>query len=367
VISLPPDLHEAGPLRVQLRAGNTENTEGTEGATAWPGWPDWAARDCYPCAASGIPVGADLEEDALSRFLAGERDLPLRPRRVDRLWRLIHLASDLIAAGAPADLAERCSVVLRNQPGLAITSLLDAGLDPAACVTGLISTGLATARPVMMDDMPAAERLWHLAPAAAAVLCSRLLAGPAYPDEDPAAVVIKAAQTQCGPALAALLRGEQDPAPHPEAPQAPHPAPPAPDPAPLLAAASRAAAASQLFDARDTPELTRAAQDAISVVRSAERLIAATPYRHAAAQVAARYRPGAPGRWSALPAMSMSLALVARISARGNENCRSFERIWRGRWTDLARRAPDQAGIDLVLAEALIAATERARFARNPA
>ena len=84
--------------------------------------------------------------------------------------------------------------------------------------------------------------------------------------------------------------------------------------------------------------------------------MAATPYRRAAAQIAARRL--------ALPAMSASLALVARIAARGDEACRSFERTWRGCWTDLARRAPDLTGIDLVLAEAHIAAAERAWFAK---
>jgi hypothetical protein len=49
---------------------------------------------------------------------------------VERLWRLVHLAGDLIAAGAPADLRERCSAVLREQPGLAITGLLDTGSIP---------------------------------------------------------------------------------------------------------------------------------------------------------------------------------------------------------------------------------------------
>jgi hypothetical protein len=49
--------------------------------------------------------------------------------------------------------------------------------------------------------------------------------------------------------------------------------------------------------------------------------------------------------------MSASLALVARIAARGDEACRSFERGWRDCWAGLARQAPDLAGIDLVLAE----------------
>ena len=375
VVKLPADVCEAGPLRVLLRAEDP----GT--LTDWPDWPEWPARDSYPCAAPGIPASADLEEDALSRFLAGERDLPVRPRRVDRLWRLIHLAGDLIAAGAPADLRERCSAVLRDQPRLAMTGLLDAGLDSAACVAGLISTGLAAARPVMLDDLQAAEQLWGVVPAAAAVLCSRLLAGPPYPDEDPAAVVMEAALAQCGPNLDALLRGADDP--HARAaqfgPDAERMAVLAPGqveaawpaaavvPQPLLEAGTRVAAARQMFDARRTPELARAAEDATSVVRSAERLVAASPYRRALSQIAARRHPDGKGGWLALPAMSASLALVARISARGDEACRSFERAWRGRWTHLARQAPALTSIDLVLAEAFVAAAERARFAKGPA
>jgi hypothetical protein len=369
VVKLPPGVCEAGPLLVQLRA------EDPRTVTNWPGWPGRAA---YACAAPGIPASADTEEEALSRFLAGQRDLPVRPRRVELLWRLLHLAGDLIAAGAPADLRERCSAALRNQPGLAMTGLLDAGLDAAACVVGLIGTGLAAARPVMMDDIRAVERLWGIVPPAAAVLSSRLLAGPTYPDEDPIAVVMEAALVQCGPSLDAVLRGADDP--HAQVgrfgPDAERMAadlleaqveagrpPAAVVPQPLLDADTRAVAAAQLFGARRTPELARAAQDATSVVHSAERLVAASPYRRAVAQIAARRHPGGKGGWLALPAMSASLALVARISARGDEDCRSFERAWRARWTDLARQAPDLTSIDLVLAEALIAATERARFA----
>jgi hypothetical protein len=189
---------------------------------------------------------------------------------------------------------------------------------------------------------------------------------------------MEAALVQCGPSLDAVLRGADDP--HAQVgrfgPDAERMAadlleaqveagrpPAAVVPQPLLDADTRAVAAAQLFGARRTPELARAAQDATSVVHSAERLVVASPYRRAVAQIAARRHPGGKGGWLALPAMSASLALVARISARGDEDCRSFERAWRARWTDLARQAPDLTSIDLVLAEALIAATERARFA----
>ena len=372
VVQLPPGACEAGPLRVLLRVEDPWTVND---------WPDWPTHNSYTCDAPGIPVSTDPEEDALSKFLAGESDLPPLARRVERLWRLTHLADDLIAAGAPANVRARCSAVLRDEPELAITGLLDTGLDSAACVVGLISAGLATARPVIEDETRTAERLWSAVPAAAAVLCSRLLVEPACPGEAHSAGLIDAALAQCGPNLDAVLRGDGDPSAQvgqfgPDAErmavlcaeqveavwQAA-----AVVPQTLLDADNRAVAARQMFDARRTPELARAARDANSIVRCAERLVAASTWRSAVAQIAARCHPDGKGGWLALPAMSMSLALVARIAARGDEACRSFDRAWRDRWTDLARRAPDMTSIDLVLAEALIAAAERTRFAEEPA
>ena len=70
----------------------------------------------------------------------------------------------------------------------------------------------------------------------------------------------------------------------------------------------------QLFDARRSAELARAAREATTIVRTAERLVAASPYRTAMAQIAACRHPDGKGGWLALPAMSASLALVARIA-----------------------------------------------------
>jgi hypothetical protein len=372
VVQLPTGARDAGPLRVLLRVEDPWTV--TE-------WPDWPGRSAYACHAPGIPAGADPDEEALSRFLAGEADLPALSGHVERLWRLIYLADDLIGAGAPASLRERCSAVLRDQPVMALTGLLDAGLDAGACVAGLISSGLATAWPAITDDAPLAERLWGTVPAAAAVLCSRLIAESAGPGRECSAALLDAAGAQCGPNLTAVLDGDRDPSAQvgqfgPDAErmavlsaeqveavwQAAAVVPQA-----LLDADTRAVAARQMFDARRSAELARAAREATTIVRSAERLVAASPYRSAMAQIAARRHPDGKGGWLALPAMSASLALVARIAARGNEACRSFERGWRDCWAGLARQAPDLAGIDLVLAEALIAGADRNRLAEETA
>jgi hypothetical protein len=133
----------------------------------------------------------------------------------------------------------------------------------------------------------------------------------------------------------------------------------------LLDADTRVVAARRMFDARRTPELAQAARDATTIVRSAERLVAASAFPGAAHQIQARSHPDRRGGWLALPVMSAALALTARIAARGDEKCQAFERVWRERWTGLARGAPDMAQIDLVLAEALIAGVERAGAVRE--
>jgi hypothetical protein len=226
-----------------------------------------------------------------------------------------------------------------------------------------------------------AEQLWGTLPAAAAILCSSVLAQADGPEEGLLADIIEAAQAQCGPSLAAMLSGTGDPCAQVGqfGPDAERMALLSADqieavwqaaavvPQALLDADTRMIAARQMFDARRTAELSRAAREASLIVRAAERLVAASPYPGAAAPIAARRHPGGKGGWLALPAMSMAMALVARIAARGHEASQLFERSWRDHWTGLARQAPDLASIDLVLAEAHIASADRARPTEEPA
>ena len=126
-VPLPPEVRNAGPLRVLLRV---------EDPWVVADWPDWPGRHAYACDAPGIPAGGDAEEEALCRFLAGDGDLPASPLRMDRLWRLVHLAGDLIS-GRRARLPSATLLGrLAAQPGPALAALLDTGLDSATCVAG---------------------------------------------------------------------------------------------------------------------------------------------------------------------------------------------------------------------------------------
>jgi hypothetical protein len=368
-VQLPPGLDESGPILVFLRV------EDPWTVTSWPAWP---SRDAYLCEAVGFPTGADEEETAVSRYLAGVGALPVSPLHLARLWRLVHLADDLLHTGAPVNLRAQCAALLRAQPGRALAALLGAGLDAGAAVACLITVGLATARPAVLDDTRAGERLWNAVPGAAAVLTSQILAQRA---STLSADVLDAAAAQCGGNLARILDGYGDPCARvgqfgPDAERMAHLTADqleavwqaaAVVPQALLDGDTRAAAARRLFDARRTPELTQAAHGAASAVRTAERLIATSAYPGTVTQIRARSHPDGKGGWLALPALSAALALTARIAARGDEKCQDFERLWRDRWASLAQRAPGLAQIDLVLAEALTVGAERANAAKEQA
>lgn len=364
VVELPSGLSKSGPMLALLQIEDPWTTTG---------WPPWPSVHAYMCDAPGFPVGIDAEETALSAYLAGSGAFPANARRLDRLWRVVHLAGELIRSGVPSDLREQCAAAVSGQAVPAIVGLADAGLDSGASVAALISTGLAALQPGPLGNLQAAERLWGTIPGAAAILASQILAGQADSRVDDRGI-LDAATAQCGGVFTSLLDGDDDPSAQVGqfGPDAERMALLTPDqveaiwqaaavvPQALLDADTRAIAARRMFDARRTPELSRAARDATSIVRSVDRLLTNSPYGRLRRQVTARRHPDGKGGWLALPAMSAALAIAARLAARGDEMCRAYEWTWRDLWAGVARRAPDIVEIDLVLAEVIIAAAERA-------
>jgi hypothetical protein len=382
VVELPEDLRGAGPLRILLRVDDPWTT------SAWPTWPTSGA---FTCDAAGVPAGEDPDQARLSSFIAGHEDLPERLGRTERLWQLVHLADDLIRCGARADLKTRCSEALRRDPDAALLALLGAGLDHQDCVVGLIATGMAAIRPEPFteagvdDDAPGrsgelerAGQLWSVQPAAAAILTGDLLRGADA--ASPGDAVADEAIAQCGESLRAILRGEGDP--HAEigrfGPEAERMAMFSPDqvdalwqaaavvPQAVLDADSRMVAARRLFDARAKPEVRKAAAHATSVAKQAERRVWDSRFPLLVRQITNRRHPDGKGGWLAVPAMSAALAVAARLAACGDEDCRSLERAYRDIWAGLAREAPDLVAIDLIVAEALIAASDTAWTTGDP-
>jgi len=350
---LPAELQDAGPLRV------LPHIDDPWSVFSWPTWPRSGA---YECPAVGVPTSADREEKNLSRFVAGEADLPTLADHRGWLWRLVDLAPDLVEAGARKDLFEQVTGELLRQPRAALLALADEELSQADVVHALIATGIAAApaesHQWTEDEHRILERLWAALPAAAAIST-----GDLFRQDD----VSDAAIARCGDAFTAILDGHLDP--HAQVgtfgPEAERMAMWPPDqvdalwqaaavvPRAMLDADTRLTAARRMFDARHEPPMRAAAVSAKTLVQTAEMVIRHSCRPELADAIAAR-KPSGNNRWLALPTMSIAMALLARLAARGDSNCATLERDYRGKWGNLALYAPELVAIDLVLAEALV-------------
>jgi hypothetical protein len=311
-----------------------------------------------------VPSSADPEEGSLSRFVAGEAELPELTSHLGRLWRLVDHAVALVEAGARTDLAECCTNELRRRPRAALLALTDEELSQADVTHALITSGLAATPPDTAPWQPGEhrilERLWTTFPAAAAVAVGDLFGSDDLAD---------AAITQCGDSLAEILRGHADP--HaavgrfgPEAERMATWPPGQVDalwqaaavvPKAMLDEDTRLMAARRMFDARYEQPIRATASVAKTITRTAETFIGQSAYPDLTDAISARHPAEGKGGWLALPAMSIAMALLARLAARGNRNAAMLEREYRGKWSNLALHAPELVAIDLVLAEALVA------------
>jgi len=268
-----------------------------------------------------------------------------------------------VDTGARTDLADQVTAELLCQPRAALLALADEELGQADVVHALIATGVAAApaesREWTQDERRALERLWALLPAAATIAAGDL------PGEDEAS---DAAIAQCGDAFAAILDGHRDPhasvgrfGPNEERMAAWQTAQvdalwqaAAVVPKAMLDADTRLAAARRMFDARDKQPMRAAAGSAKTIIHTAEMVIGQSRYPGLTDAITARTPQRGHG-WLSLPAMSIAMALLARLAAKGNTNCAVLERDYRGKWANLALHAPEFVAIDIVLAEALIA------------
>jgi hypothetical protein len=353
-VALPEGLRNAGPLRVLLAIDDPWDP------TNWPSWPGAAG---YQCPALGIPASNDPDEEQLSRFVAGEDDTPKETAHLDWLWWLVRKSGHLVGAGARPDLAKRSSEALRERPREALMLLATAGLSHDDAVHAMIVTGLAADIPDLAgwqpDELAALSRLWTALPAAAAIAAGAIMTR---------ADVADMAIASCGDSLTDILRGHPDPyakvgrfgldaerlalLPSEQVDSLWQAA--AVVPQALLDADTRVTAARRMFDVRDMASVRTAATSAKPAAMSAKRAISESRYPHLAEAIVARLPREIKGGWLAIPAMSIALALTARLAARGNFRCRVLEREFHGEWITLAQYAPRLVAIDLVLAEALI-------------
>ncbi|MEV4372952.1 hypothetical protein AB0J71_38200 [Nonomuraea sp. NPDC049637] len=350
-VPLPPHLVDAGRMHIRLTIEDPWLCE------EWPRWPH--LREIFMCEVPGRYGGADEEDAAISGYLAGMNDLPLQVSKLDRLWTIIDLANRVDYPSAKQRI-EETAAVLRHHAH-AVRALSDTALPPDRVIVALITTGLAAA-PVH-EYRESDGRLWRKSPAIAAVLTS-----PALPEVKNDSDLLADIETQCGETAVRLLRGKGDP--YAEVGRfgrdAEWMAKQSAEqleamwgaarvvPSSLLEKDTRVAAAHRLFDQRNSYDARDVANQAGRVLREAMN-IKLTEYQGLERHIEARFHPQRRDGWLALPAVSIALALVARIAARGHGGCHHLEQQFRPLWRALAKISPDLTTIDFILAELLVA------------
>jgi hypothetical protein len=294
-ITLPPFLREVGPLRVLPAA------QGPRGS--WPYWPSAADSFLVP---SPLPV--DTARSPLRAFVAGSGPLP-SSSSPERIWLLVKLADQLVADGAREDLRTQCDMRLRSYPVPALLALAGTSLNTAEAVIQVIRTGLAGQQVVDSIELATARQMWGRLRSVAALLSGGILTDPEQMCE-----LAELVEQDHGAAVAALLSGESDPY----------------EPSDDSGGQAR-------------PQAEQLVGDAIA-------LLSASPYRELTPRIHARPE--------GIAQVSASLALAMRAAAKTGSH-RGFPRKYRANWVDLATAQPDLVSLDIIAAQAAIAAIDR--------
>ncbi|MFC0552543.1 hypothetical protein ACFFHJ_16765 [Planotetraspora thailandica] len=350
-VPLPVELRDAGPLLVLLQVDDPWVP------VEWPRWP----KQYLMVGGDGHVISDDPEETALSRFISGEGDFPHEVDGLWRVWTMIDLAERLRPASDLQRFIMTCSRPIQRRPFDALTALVGLGLKPARTLACIISSGLAATAVPDLANADAARRMWPVVPAVAA------LAG-GLQDED----CFAAAERQCGEAFREIVVDGVDSFAGvgrfgADADRLVHMTPQQIEgiwraanvvPRALLDADTRASAARRLFDARGEEAAREVGSVALYAVKTAEAVLRRLERLDLLPQLDQRRNPDGRAGWRSLPAASIAFAMVARLAARGDAQCRTAEQTFRADWTRLAAIAPDLVTIDLVLAELLVGQAE---------
>lgn len=297
-VDLPVHLKDAGSLRV---------LPGVQDASVpWPYWPPFA--DSFLVRS---PLRGPSARDPLTAFLAGNEPCPAT-MPPERMWLFVLLASQLEADGAREDLHGQCDMALRSNPVRALLALANTSLNPAEAVVEIVRSGLADQQIIGTVEVGAVRRLLGRLRIVAALLGGSVLADP-----HDAAELLELVEHDHGAELAAVLSGESDPY---------QPSGPGGGESPLL-----------------TPPLR--------LVTDAAELLNATPYCELTARIQGRAETAAKA--------SAALALAMRVAAGSRGSGRNFRSKYRPFWTELARANPDLVSLDIIAAQAAIAAIDR--------
>lgn len=356
--ALPTEITTAGPLVALLRI------EDPWIPTEWPDWPgqenvfDIPDRDWKPS-------GEDTAEEALSGYLAGASELPERPDITPLIIDLYHRADGL--RGRVTRDVRSIAAVLRQYPAQALTALTKTRTSADQLVAPLVHSGLIAVPPDAYVNERDETKLWQISPLAGMLATAHRL-GQQHEDE----ALREQVAAVCGEVALQLLDGGVDP--YQKVGRFDDSAVRLAElpiemrnqlwrairivPGGLLDEDERLIAARHLFEVRIQPDLGRVSSAAKDLLISSQQQIHAIGGMRLLAAVRARIPTAG---WRALPALSLALAFVARLAARGHTGCERLLPRTLPHHAALARSAPRLVTIDLLLAEFTLTGSGAAR------
>jgi len=350
---LPDWLVGAGPLGVIARIEDP-----------WiplppPGW--LQARDATFVPGDGWLIDDDMEEQAVSRFLAGLTPLPDKIADLNRLWTTRALLPRLGLGTRIDEVARDIDDVIYAQPSASLASLGRSDVPVELIPNLMIRSGLAWAN--LADAHENTAPPWTMRGALPAALLSA--ADSLWSDEE-----VEQAIAVCGDSVNGILDGDDPNSNDGRLDESADLFDNNPElreqlvraagliPKGLLSADSRVLAAMEFVANRRNPTLQWLVVNAHNVLREAERLVRIIGEPQTEAAFAARIHPNRDRGWHVIPAVSIACALAARHASRGHQEARRWIERQRRPWADLAEVAPQLVTIDLIIAELTVGRRE---------
>lgn len=276
-------------------------------------------------------LGSDAERQ-VARYLAGLGPVPPATEALPWLWSAAAHGGATRDAAVRRLVAQECAEFLATDPVASLLANGPSGLTAEESVPVLIRAGLASHRFAAVDQPRSVAALWDRAPLPALLLSSPVLPyltgatewapGELEPDES---ALLDAAER-------ALTASARDVLADPETPV---------DLSPDVGLVGTRTYAS---DREATPTPATSA-DATAAWNDVSGFRSTSPYPELFRSVGAR---------TGKSALSIGLAVVARLAAQGDHSAAHLERATRHVWIGLAYDDPSRVAVDLVHAELIV-------------
>lgn len=344
---IPRELTEVGRATVMLRIDDPWSP------SPWPDAPDNTAPNVFPLSMLPLRRVAGSSEVGFSRWLSGLDETPNDASALPLAAKVLSLLGKFETVHTYKALRSQLSALFGSYPALFIDSAMQAPLSPSALMRLVIDSGLAATASEIPPPVPGSWTLNSFL---------GLIGDYEGVQERSDPQFISNLENFAGIDALTLLESGVDP--HAKIGRFDDNArimsqfPPdrleqlwaaaSPIPGRLLQLDSRTIAARQLFDARNSRSLRILCGSSRLVLEATKAAIFEVLGPDGLAPVDVRI--GSDG-WRNLPALSMSLAIVARLAARDLGNTRDAYVAVRDHYAQLAEAAPAFVEQDLVIAE----------------